>query len=58
MEINHKDVGIVSPYSQQVSCILELALNKKEFETKTIDSFQGREKDVIILSTVRSRFYS
>jgi superfamily I DNA and/or RNA helicase len=56
LEKNSKDIGIVSPYSQQVNCIYG-TINSKALEIKTIDSFQGREKSVIILSTVRSRFY-
>ncbi len=56
LEKNSKDIGIVSPYSQQVSCI-HGTISSKTLEIKTIDSFQGREKNVIILSTVRSRFY-
>jgi ATP-dependent RNA/DNA helicase IGHMBP2 len=46
-------IGIISPYSMQVE---ELKKNfiGKNISVNTIDSFQGREKDVIILSLVRS----
>lgn len=46
----------MSPYSQQVALIQSLMGKNKKCEVKTIDSFQGREKDVILFSAVRSRF--
>ena len=45
-----KDIGIISPYSDQVKLIQE----KTEIEVKTVDGFQGREKEIIIISSVRS----
>lgn len=48
--INEQDIGIISPYSDQVSRIS----NKTNVEVKTVDGFQGREKEIIIISTVRS----
>ena len=53
---SYSDIGVVSPYSQQVSYLQSLGLNKKA-EVKTIDSFQGREKNVIVFSAVRARHY-
>ena len=54
---SYHDIGVVSPYSQQVSYIQSLmGVKNKKCEVKTIDSFQGREKEVIIFSAVRSRF--
>lgn len=53
------NLGIISPYKKQISTIKE-ALNRSfenwglDLEVNTIDGFQGREKDVIIISTVRS----
>jgi len=54
-------VAIISPYSYQVICIKE-ALQKiqgfdKEFciDVNTVDGFQGKEKNIIIFSTVRSK---
>lgn len=41
IEKHSKDIGIVSPYSQQVNCI-QGTINAKTLEIKTIDSFQGR----------------
>lgn len=48
--IDGKDIGIISPYADQVS----LLKNKTDVEVKTVDGFQGREKEIIIISTVRS----
>jgi superfamily I DNA and/or RNA helicase len=51
-QIDTKDVTVISPYSGQVSLAKEiLPVNIK---ISTIDSIQGQEKDVIILSLVRS----
>lgn len=38
----YEDIGIISPYSQQVSLIQSLIPKHKKCEVKTIDSFQGR----------------
>ena len=48
--INEEDIGIISPYADQVKIIQE----KTPVEVKTVDGFQGREKEIIIISTVRS----
>ena len=40
---HYEDIGIVSPYSQQIALIQSM-VGKKKWEIKTIDSFQGREK--------------
>lgn len=52
-------VGVISPYSRQVYQIKDrLKTMPKEIggavEVNTVDGFQGREKDVIIFSCVRS----
>lgn len=49
------DIGILSPYSAQVTLLS--ALLHPQYPTldiNSIDSFQGREKEVILLSLVRS----
>ena len=48
--INNEDMGIISPYADQVKLISD----KTDVEVKTVDGFQGREKEIIIISTVRS----
>ena len=48
--VNQEDIGIISPYADQVKIIQDMT----PVEVKTVDSFQGREKEIIIISTVRS----
>ncbi len=45
-----EQIGIISPYADQVKLISE----KTDVEVKSVDGFQGREKEIIIISTVRS----
>ena len=55
------DVGIITPYRAQVQLLRRL-IKKREFfkpyrhliSVNTVDGFQGQERDVIILSLVRS----
>lgn len=55
------DVGIISPYRAQVQ-YLRQQIKKKEFfrpyrkliSVNTVDGFQGQERDIIIISLVRS----
>ena len=53
-----KGVGIITFYKQQARMIKQQLgdsiLSSGLFEIDTVDAFQGREKDVIILSCVRS----
>ena len=48
--VKEEDIGIISPYADQVKIIQE----NTPVEVKTVDGFQGREKEIIIISTVRS----
>ena len=48
--LTEDDIGIISPYADQVKIIQD----KTPIEVKTVDGFQGREKEIIIISTVRS----
>ena len=48
--VSEEDIGIISPYADQVKIIQEMT----SVEVKTVDGFQGREKEIIIISTVRS----
>ncbi len=49
VNINHKDIGIISPYRLQVDKLQE---KYKDIECDTIHKFQGREKNVILFSPV------
>jgi len=50
--LNPLNVAFISPYSGQVAIARDLL--PKEMRISTIDSFQGQEKEIIILSLVRS----
>jgi len=45
------DLGIVTPYRNQTNA-LQQAFIRTQIKADTVDKFQGRENDVIILSTV------
>lgn len=47
-------VGIIAPYDGQVDLLKQWLHDYSGIEVKTVDGFQGREKEVIILSFVRS----
>ena len=49
-----QEMAILTPYNGQVQCISkEVSKITSHLEVCSVDSFQGREKDVIIFSTVR-----
>lgn len=53
--INEKDIGIITHYSRQKSLIKDiLESNGLNIKVSTVDGFQGSEKDIIIISNVRS----
>lgn len=52
--VDEFDIGIVSPYKSQLSKLHETFKNLKNIEIGTAEYYQGREKRIIIISTVRS----
>lgn len=54
--VNISDIAVISPYSAQVTLIRSMRsqICGPELEVGTVDGFQGREKDAIIISLVRS----
>jgi len=58
-KITAKDIGIITPFKrQQLEITQRLAAKHMEDVTVgTVEIFQGREKPVIILSTVRSKTF-
>ncbi len=46
-------IGIITPYDDQVDLIRSI-IQDEEIEIHTVDGYQGREKEIIILSLVRS----
>ena len=55
-QLSETDIGIISPYKKQYKLIQEELNLRKWFniETGSVEIFQGKEKDVIIVSFVRS----
>ena len=51
---NSLSIGIISLYSAQ-NWSLNKRIQRPSLQISTVDAFQGNEKDVIILSTVRSK---
>ena len=58
--IKAKDIGIITPYVKQCYLIEEFLDNIKikGVEVNTVHKFQGREKDIIIMSFAKSKKYS
>ncbi|XP_059612254.1 putative helicase MOV-10 [Phlebotomus argentipes] len=56
-KIAQSEVGIIAPYRKQVTKIREVCLERHwdEIDVAAVELFQGREKEVIIISTVRSK---
>lgn len=53
--VRQEDIGVISPYSAQAGLLKRLIHEKyPQIEISTVDGFQGREKEVILLSLVRS----
>jgi superfamily I DNA and/or RNA helicase len=48
-----KSIGVISPYRKQVSLLRE-QIEDLSITVQTIDSFQGQERDIILISLVRS----
>lgn len=51
-DLNANDIGIITPYAEQVRVISRML--SSSVEVSTVDGFQGREKEVILVSTVRA----
>ncbi|GFV21813.1 DNA-binding protein SMUBP-2 [Trichonephila clavipes] len=53
--LNSADIAVITPYNLQVDLIKSRLGGKyPKLEVKSVDGFQGREKEAIILSLVRS----
>src|SRR5207302_7741207 len=48
------DVAVISPYDAQVQKIRQLLADLPDVEIDTVDGFQGREKEAVVVSLVRS----
>ena len=52
--IKEDQIGVVTLYRQQIKLLSHLLINRKGIEILTADRSQGRDKDCIIFSMVRS----
>ncbi|KAL1192958.1 DNA replication ATP-dependent helicase/nuclease JHS1 [Cardamine amara subsp. amara] len=52
--VDSKGIGIITPYNSQAS-LIQHAIPTTSVEIHTIDKYQGRDKDCILVSFVRSR---
>ena len=53
MGVKPEEIGVIAPYLDQVKRLKRLIRDPK-VEIHSVDAFQGREKEVMIVSTVRS----
>ncbi|XP_018336778.1 DNA replication ATP-dependent helicase/nuclease DNA2 [Agrilus planipennis] len=48
------DIGIIAPYNLQVATLSEVLKDIEGIEVKTVDQFQGKDKEIIIYSCTKS----
>ena len=49
-----QDIAVISPYDAQVQRVRQLLADLPDVEVDTVDGFQGREKEAVVLTLVRS----
>jgi superfamily I DNA and/or RNA helicase len=49
-----RDIAVIAPYSAQVRRLRQLLSGVEGLEIDSVDGFQGREKEAVVLSLVRS----
>ena len=52
--VKEEQIGVIALYRQQIKLLSHLLVNRKGIEILTADRSQGRDKDCIIISMVRS----
>jgi predicted DNA helicase len=53
--LDKREIGIITPYAAQVKLIKQMLIERDfKVEVNSVDGFQGREKEVIVVSFVRS----
>lgn len=51
--VSPSDIAVISPYAAQVQLLRQL-ISQEEVEVDTVDAFQGREKEAVVVSLTRS----
>jgi helicase MOV-10 len=54
-KVTQNDIGIVSPYKAQLNKLRDALSHVRDIEIGTAEYYQGREKKIVIISTVKSR---
>jgi len=52
--LSPSELAVITPYRAQASLIRERLADAPDVEVDTVDAFQGREKDAVLVSLVRS----
>ena len=52
--VPYQSIGVISPYAGQVAALKKKLKSCHGITVKSVDGFQGNEKDVIVLSCVRA----
>lgn len=58
-QIQEQDIGIITPFKRQ-KIMIDKVLNKlglHNITVGTVETFQGQEKEIIILTTVRTKYF-
>ncbi|KAE9551722.1 hypothetical protein FO519_005086 [Halicephalobus sp. NKZ332] len=53
--INDEDIGVIAPYKYQASFIRERLEKDSKIQVDTVEKYQGMEKRIIIITTVRTK---
>lgn len=52
-----QDIAVITPYNKQVHAVRALVNHQyPDIEVQTVDAFQGREKEAVILTLVRANY--
>ena len=52
--VRAQDLAVITPYEAQAQKLRQVLEDQPELEIDTVDGFQGREKDAVVVSLVRS----
>ncbi|CAG8556535.1 10524_t:CDS:2 [Diversispora eburnea] len=52
--VHQKEIGIITPFRHQIKLLTQKFKGLTDIEISTVDKFQGREKEVIVISLVKA----